>query len=87
MNRKKDYVTASTTTGNKDLAVVFVTELIKLVAGLKNLRPAPGEMGKLKSIRLGSDSREYFLNDTWSHLSFDPSSKYLTFQGFRKEIF
>ncbi|KAK4460577.1 Psi-producing oxygenase A [Cladorrhinum samala] len=83
VNRKNDYVTASTTTGNKDVAVVFVTELIKFVAGLKNLRPAPGEMGNIKSIRLGSDSREYFLNDTWSHLSFDPSSKCLSFQGIK----
>ncbi|KAK3988374.1 heme peroxidase [Cladorrhinum sp. PSN332] len=81
INRKKDYLTASTTTGNKEVAVVFVTELIKLVAGLKNLRPAPGDMGKLKSIRLGSDSREYFLNDTWSHLSFDPSTWKVHYDG------
>ncbi|KAK4223785.1 heme peroxidase [Podospora fimiseda] len=80
-NRKQDYLTASTTTGNKELAVVFVTELIKLVAGLKNLRPAPGEMGKLKSVRLGPDSREYFLNDTWSHLSFDPSTWKVHYDG------
>ncbi|KAK4169880.1 heme peroxidase [Cladorrhinum sp. PSN259] len=81
VNRKTDYLTASTTTGNKELAVVFVTELVKLAAGLKNLRPAPGEMGQLKSIRLGSDDREYFLNDTWSHLSFDPSTWKVHYDG------
>ena len=51
----------------------FVTHLIKVVAGLKNLRAAPGDMGLLKSIQVGTE--KCYLNDSWSHLTFDPTSK------------
>ena len=47
--------------------------MIKLVAGLKNLRPAPGDMGQLKSVQLGTE--KLYLNDSWSYLTTDPTSK------------
>lgn len=58
----------------KQIALTFVTGMIKLVADLKDLRPAPGQMGQVKSIKVGSDTA--YLNDSWSYLSFDPSSKF-----------
>lgn len=62
----------------KDLALAFVTGLVKLVAGLKKLRPAPGQMGLVKTIRLGSEKA--YLNDSWSYLGFDASSKSALFR-------
>lgn len=58
----------------RHLAVVFVTGLVKLCAGLKNLRPAPGPMGQVKKIQVGSE--RIFLNDSWSYFAFNVSSKY-----------
>lgn len=58
----------------KDVALAFVTGLIKLVADLKELRPAPGQMGLVKTIRVGTEKA--YLNDSWSYLGFDASSKY-----------
>ena len=58
----------------KDLALAFVTGLVKLVADLKELRPAPGQMGQVKAIRVGTEKA--YLNDSWSYLGFDPSSKF-----------
>jgi len=58
----------------KELAPAFISSLVKLVANLKNLRPAPGEMGKVKTIRVGSEKA--YLNDSWSYLAFDASSEY-----------
>lgn len=57
----------------REIALIFVTSLIKIVAGLKNLRPAPGVMGTLKSITIGGE-RSYLTSD-WSELTFDPTSK------------
>lgn len=48
--------------------------MIKLVAGLKDLRPAPGLSGQIKSIDLGTE--KCFLNHTWSYFTFDPTSAY-----------
>jgi cytochrome P450 len=59
----------------KDVALAFVTGLIKLVADLKELRPAPGQMGLVKTIRVGTEKA--YLNDSWSYLGFDASSKFL----------
>lgn len=56
----------------KDLVTTFIVGLVKLVAGLKGLRPAPGQMGVVKTIRVGSEKA--YLNDSWSYLSFDASS-------------
>jgi linoleate 10R-lipoxygenase len=58
----------------KDVALTFMTGLVKLVADLKQLRPAPGEMGKVKTIRVGSEKA--YLNDSWSYLGFDASSEF-----------
>jgi linoleate 10R-lipoxygenase len=58
----------------KDIALTFITGLIKLVADLRQLRPAPGQMGVVKTIRVGSEKA--YLNDTWSYLGFDASSTY-----------
>ncbi|EQK99321.1 linoleate diol synthase [Ophiocordyceps sinensis CO18] len=63
----------------KDLALAFVTGLVKLVAGLKKLRPAPGQMGLVKTIRLGSEKA--YLNDSWSYLGFDASTWKVHFDG------
>jgi hypothetical protein len=56
-----------------DPAVAFVDGLVKLVAKLKNLRPAPGEMGLVKTIKVGSEKA--YLNDSWSYLGPNASSK------------
>jgi hypothetical protein len=62
-----------------------VVSLVKLCAGLKNLRPAPGDMGVLKQITLGTE--RCYLNDSWSHLTFDPTSKfYILNHAFRSFI-
>ncbi|CAG9942858.1 unnamed protein product [Clonostachys rosea f. rosea IK726] len=69
----------------KQIALTFVTGMIKLVADLKDLRPAPGQMGQVKSIQVGSDKA--YLNDSWSYLSFDPSTWKLHFDGRGKGTF
>ncbi|KHN98764.1 heme peroxidase [Metarhizium album ARSEF 1941] len=51
----------------EEVALGFVVGLVKLSAGLKQLRPAPGAMGQVKTIRVGSD--KLYLNDSWSYLS------------------
>lgn len=58
----------------REIALAFVVSLIRLCAGLKNLRPAPGDMGALKSITIGTE--KCYLNDSWSYLTFDPTSKF-----------
>ncbi|KAK0718667.1 linoleate diol synthase [Lasiosphaeria miniovina] len=60
-------------------ATAFLDGLVKLAAGLKNLRPAPGEMGRVKTIQLGSEKA--YLNDSWSYLGFDASSWKVHFDG------
>lgn len=57
----------------KEIAVSIVMSLVKVCAELKNLRPAPGEMGVLKNIMVGTE--RCYLNDSWSWLTFDPTSK------------
>lgn len=75
--RKTDAVTAFSYGQHeclaKDVALAFVTGLIKLVADLKQLRPAPGQMGEVKTIQVGTEKA--YLNDSWSYLGFDASSK------------
>jgi hypothetical protein len=58
----------------KELAFAFLVGLVKLTADLKKLRPAPGQMGQVKTIRIGSETA--YLNDSWSYLGFDASSKF-----------
>lgn len=57
----------------QEVARAFLTGLVKLVADLKQLRPAPGEMGTVKTIQVGSEKA--YLNDSWSYLAFDASSE------------
>ena len=56
----------------REIALTFVCGLVKVVARLKELRPAPGLSGQIKTIQLGTE--KCFLNDTWSYLTFDPTS-------------
>ncbi|KAK3322736.1 heme peroxidase [Apodospora peruviana] len=69
----------------RDPAVAFLIGLVKLVASLKNLRPAPGEMGKVKTIQVGSEKA--YLNDSWSYLGFDASTWKVHFDGHGKGTF
>ncbi|KAK0716063.1 heme peroxidase [Lasiosphaeris hirsuta] len=69
----------------KDPAFAFIVGLIKLAAGLKNLRPAPGEMGLVKTIRVGSEKA--YLNDSWSYLGFDASTWKVHFDGEGQGVF
>ncbi|KAF6789665.1 linoleate diol synthase [Colletotrichum sojae] len=65
-----------------DIAPAFITGLVKLVADLKDLRPAPGQMGLVKTIQVGSEKA--YLNDTWSYLGFDASTWKVHFSGHGK---
>ncbi|KAF5572016.1 Psi-producing oxygenase C [Fusarium pseudoanthophilum] len=69
----------------KDVALAFVTGLIKLVADLKELRPAPGQMGTVKTIQVGTEKA--YLNDSWSYLGFDASTWKVHFNGHGKGKF
>lgn len=64
----------------REIALTTVTILLKVVAGLKNLRPAPGTMGTLKSIFIGTE-RSYLTSD-WAELTFDPTSMLSTPSSF-----
>ncbi|CCF39565.1 linoleate diol synthase [Colletotrichum higginsianum] len=66
----------------KDIATAFIVGLVKLVADLKQLRPAPGQMGLVKTIRVGSEKA--YLNDSWSYLGFDASTWKVHFDGHGK---
>ncbi|KAF4976448.1 hypothetical protein FZEAL_6886 [Fusarium zealandicum] len=69
----------------KDLALAFVTGLVKLVADLKQLRPAPGLMGQVKTVQVGTEKA--YLNDSWSYLGFDASTWKVHFDGHGKGAF
>ncbi|KAK1593424.1 linoleate diol synthase [Colletotrichum navitas] len=69
----------------KDIATTFIVGLVKLVADLKQLRPAPGQMGLVKTIRVGSEKA--YLNDSWSYLGFDASTWKVHFDGHGKGNF
>lgn len=76
-NRKTDAVSSYSYGQHEcigqDVARAFLAGLVKLVADLKQLRPAPGDMGTVKTIQVGSEKA--YLNDSWSYLAFDASSK------------
>lgn len=57
----------------RGIATSFIVGMVKLFAGLKDLRPAPGLMGTVKTIEIGTE--KCYINDSWSWLSFDASSK------------
>ncbi|KAI0885259.1 heme peroxidase [Annulohypoxylon maeteangense] len=63
----------------KEIARSFITGMVKLAADLKELRPAPGEMGKVKTIKVGTETT--YLNDSWSYLCFEASTWKLHFNG------
>ncbi|SPJ72098.1 related to linoleate diol synthase [Fusarium torulosum] len=69
----------------REIALAFVVGLIKLVADLKELRPAPGAMGQVKTIRVGTEKA--YLNDSWSYLSFDANTWKVHFNGHGKGTF
>jgi cytochrome P450 len=69
----------------REIALAFVVGLIKLVADLKELRPAPGAMGQVKTIRVGTEKA--YLNDSWSYLSFDANTWKVHFNGHGKGNF
>lgn len=87
--RKTDAVTAYSYGQHeclaKDVALAFITGLVKLVADLKTLRPAPGQMGTVKTIRVGTEKA--YLNDSWSYLGFDASTWKVHFDGHGKGSF
>lgn len=59
---------------------MYCVEMVKLAAGLKNLRPAPGDMGLLKTVMVGQE--RLYLSEDWSALTMDATSKpiYIIFQ-------
>ncbi|KAH6722642.1 heme peroxidase [Leptodontidium sp. MPI-SDFR-AT-0119] len=61
----------------REIALTYCVALLKIVASLKNLRPAPGEMGTLKAVTIGTE--RCYLDDTWSNLTFDPTSETYSF--------
>lgn len=67
------YSTAQHECFGRRLAVTFLTGMVKLVAGLENLRPAPGQQGIVKTINVGSE--KIYLSDNWSYFAFNTSSK------------
>ncbi|KAF2478296.1 prostaglandin G/H synthase 2/cyclooxygenase 2, pgh2/cox2 [Lindgomyces ingoldianus] len=69
----------------REIALTFVTSLIKVVAGLKNLRRAPGPMGLCKYITVNQE--RCYLNDNWSWLTFDPTTWKLHFDGEGKGVY
>ncbi|KAH9213934.1 heme peroxidase [Leptodontidium sp. 2 PMI_412] len=66
----------------REIALTYCVALLKIVASLKNLRPAPGEMGTLKAVTIGTE--RCYLDDTWSNLTFDPTTWKLHYEGFGK---
>ncbi|KAF1994656.1 heme peroxidase [Amniculicola lignicola CBS 123094] len=69
----------------REISLTLITGLIKVVAGLKNLRRAPGPMGMCKYITVNND--RCYLNDSWSWLTFDPSTWKLRFDGEGRGVF
>ncbi|RDW76906.1 peroxidase/cytochrome P450 family protein [Aspergillus mulundensis] len=66
----------------KGVALAFMTGLVKLAAGLKQLRPAAGELGQVKTIHIGTEKA--YLDESWSHLGFEVSTWKLQFDGREK---
>ena len=62
---------------DKEIALTFIVGMIKICAGLKNLRHTPGATRLCKSIEVNHE--RLYLNDSWSYLTFDPTSKFHDF--------
>ncbi|MCJ1387116.1 hypothetical protein MMC17_010245 [Xylographa soralifera] len=69
----------------REIATNFIVGLVKLSAGLKDLRPASSQAGTVKKIQVGTEM--CYLNDSWSYLSFDASTWKLHFSGYGKGAF
>ncbi|KAL7952081.1 heme peroxidase [Trichoderma barbatum] len=69
----------------KHIGRAYMTGLVKLAADLKQLRPAPGQMGQVKTIHVGTEKA--YLNETWSYLGFDASTWKVHFSGHGKGNF
>ncbi|KAI1430665.1 linoleate diol synthase [Xylaria sp. CBS 124048] len=66
----------------QQVALAFIVGLVKLAADLKQLRPAPGQMGEVKAIEVGG--QKLYLNDSWSYLTFEASTWKVHFDGHGK---
>lgn len=69
----------------REIALSIVVSLVRISAELKNLRPAPGGMGNLKSIMVGTE--RCYLNDSWSWLTFDPTTWRMHYEGYGKGVY
>ncbi|TWU70930.1 hypothetical protein ED733_001561 [Metarhizium rileyi] len=78
------YSTGQHSCFGRHMAGTFLTGLVKLVAGLKNLRSAPGPLGVVKTINLGAE--KIYLNDSWSYFAFNTSTWKVQFDGYGKGV-
>ncbi|KAK1246403.1 hypothetical protein MKX08_000205 [Trichoderma sp. CBMAI-0020] len=69
----------------RHISITYISGLVTLAAGLKQLRPAPGQMGQVKTIRVGTEKG--YLNESWSYLGFDASTWKVHFDGHGKGAF
>lgn len=69
----------------QEVARTFIVGMVKLAAGLENLRAAPGNMGAVKSVQ--TESGKVYLNDSWSYLTLDASTWKVHFSGYGKGAF
>lgn len=68
----------------REVAITFVVGMVRVCAKLKNLRRAPGPMGMCKYITVGTE--RCYLNDTWSYLTFDPTTWKMHFDGIGRGV-
>lgn len=69
----------------REVAIAYVTSMIKVCAKLENLRRAPGPMGICKHITIRNE--RCYLNDSWSYLTFDPTTWKLHFDGVGRGVY
>ncbi|CZR54744.1 related to linoleate diol synthase [Phialocephala subalpina] len=69
----------------REISIMYLVEMIKLAATLKELRPAPGDMGILKRV-IVNNQRQY-LSENWSALTFDATTWKLHYSGKGKGVF
>ncbi|KAF2265211.1 heme peroxidase [Lojkania enalia] len=69
----------------REVAITYIVSMVKVCAELKDLRRAPGPMGLCKYIMVGTE--RCYLNDSWSWLTFDPTTWKLHFDGRGKGVF
>ncbi|KAI9671612.1 MAG: hypothetical protein M1829_004617 [Trizodia sp. TS-e1964] len=69
----------------REVTLSYCVGLVKVVAGLKNLRPAPGDMGLLRTVQVGTE--RCYLTDNWATLTFDPTTWTLHYDGIGKGVY